>query len=116
MNTSTLSLGLTLPRLHTGELMFLLNWSAGRVDRFPHFSKWIALLATGELGRRLTPGMESGTIDLPDLRGAEAADFLQGSYCMAQQPMTEGLAAFIDDCHRKIVCDVCGFLEWQAEQ
>ena len=116
MSTATLSLKLNLPRLDAGELMFLLSWAASRVETFPQFSKWIALLASGELGRRQTPGMESGTIELPDLRGAEAADFLQGSYCMARQPLTEALAAFIDDAHQKIVCDVAGFLEWQAEQ
>ena len=116
MSAATLSLGLNLPRLDAGELMFLLNWAATRVDKFPHFSKWIALLASGELARRQTPGMESGTIALPDLRGAEAACFLQGVFCLSRQPLTGGLAAFVDDAHSKIVADVSGFLEWQAEQ
>ncbi len=117
MSTATLSLKLNLPRLDVGELMFLLSWAATRVETFPKFSKWIALLASGELARRQEGGlMEACTIPLPDLRGAEAADFLQGSYCMARQPLTEALAAFIDDAHQKIVCDVSGFLEWQAEQ
>lgn len=116
MSETTLSLGLNMPRLHPGELAFLQEWSASRATKFPHFGKWLCEIANTELGRRLTPGSEAGTIDLPDLRGVEAADFLQGSYSMAQQPMTEGLAAFIDDAHRKIVCDVAGFLEWQAEQ
>ena len=116
MSTTGLTLGLNLPRLHAGELMFVMEWAASRVETFPHFSKWLATLAAGELGRRQTPGMEAGTIALPDLRGVEAADFLQGVFCLSKQPLTEALAEFIDDAHSKIVADVSGFLEWQAEQ
>lgn len=116
MNTS-LTLGLNQVRLDAGELLFLMQWAGSRKETFPFFSKWLAMVAASELGRRQEGGlMEATAIPLPDLRGAEAADFLQGSYVLARQPLTGSLAEFIDDAHSKIVADVCGFLEWQAEQ
>jgi len=115
MSTATLQLGLNLPRLNAGELTFILEWAASRVEKFPCFAAWLATLAAGELARRQTPGAEAGTVALPDLRGVEAADFLMASFSLARQPLTESLAVFIDDVHTKIVCDVAGFLEWTAE-
>lgn len=116
MSNSTLQLGLNLPRLHAGELTFILEWAASRVEKFPCFTAWLATLAAGELARRQIEGMEAGSVPLPDLHGAEAADFLMASFSLAKQPLTESLAEFVDDVHTKIVCDVAGFLEWQAEQ
>lgn len=111
MSQSTLPLGWTLPRLHAGELIFLLEWSAAKSTKFQHFAGWLAKVATEESERRITPGMEPGTISLPLITGAVAADFLLGSFSLTRQPMTEGLAKFVDDLALKVVCDVAGTLE-----
>jgi hypothetical protein len=117
MNAISLTLDMHQVRLDAGELMFLMQWSASRVQQFPIFSKWLALIAAAELARRQEDGlMEAAAIELPDLRGVQASCFLQASYSLSQQPLTAALASFVDDLHRKIVCDVAGFLEWQAEQ
>lgn len=111
MSETTLPLGLNLPRVHAGELQFLIEWSGSRAAKFPHFTKWLCEVATAEAQRRCTPGAEAGTVALPEITGAAAACFLMGSFTLTRQPMTDNLAKFVDDVLLKTLCDVAGTLE-----
>jgi len=114
---TTLPLGITLPRLNRGELQFLLSWADMKREAFPLFSQWIGHLAADELNRRQDESREPGSIHLPEFSdGAQAADFLLGSFVLVNLPITAGVARFADDVARKVVCDVAGHIETLGER
>ena len=113
---TTLSLAITLPRCTTEDLGFLIHWCGAKAGDHPHFAKWVCMLATSELERRLHPGSEAGAIELPKLSAAEYSDFLLGGFVLSRFPLSENLARFADDLFAKIVCSVSAVLTTYVDE
>ena len=112
----TLPLEITLPRCSTNDLGFLIHWSGIKADDHPHFAKWVCLVATCEVERRMHPGSEAGMVRLPALTAAEYSDFLLGSHVLSNWALTETLARFADDLALKIICSVTAVLETYVDE
>ena len=114
MSHRSLQLEITLPRLTAAELSFLIQWSGSKHDTFPAFGRFVCEVATDELARRMNVSDEPGMTPLPELVGQVASDFLLGSYVLSRMPLSEGVAAFVDDLTMKTVSDIAGRLEHEA--
>ena len=97
--------GQLLADLELAELLHLSDWCATRrvLNQFETFNRWLWLALEAEKDRRDSVGVNPSDVALPwDTQFL--ADALPASYALSRLPLTDRLAAFVDELARHVVC------------
>lgn len=116
MNTEQLTapkLSISLPRLHLGEVLGLLNFCEAKLNqgRFLVGCAWLQGVLRNEIERRSNELIEPAMLELPMWSGPELSDCLLCFFCLSRHGITMNQAVFVDEVFVHVIASCSSYME-----